>query len=238
MKKAEGRLPTTPDDEWYTPRDTADRLAAWLRTVLNPVTPLLCPADLLPPDDRESEIPKALRAAGFTRVRVTRNLPVDDPLTDDWEPGEVVVTNPPFSLLVPFRRWAKRTGSRFCVLTRPGTMRRVWTAPIGTRLGPDRFVADDGREVAAAWVQNIIDTSSEPPEERVLGDCARCARRACPVNEMTGDWTPGRPRKLYGWGIAARYGFPGWYCIAYTRDGKRAFQRYFPPLAPPSQRAG
>lgn len=126
MRRAIGRVRRI-DDEWYTPRATADGVAAWLAKHLTPDTPILCPADILP-DGSESTIPQALRAAGFTSVRVTRDLPVDD-LYADWIEGEVVVTNPPFSLLVPFREWCRTTGARFCILACPGRMRRCWSIP-------------------------------------------------------------------------------------------------------------
>jgi len=93
MKFCPGRTQKN-DDEWYTPRPTADALAAWLLCHIPPSTPILCPADIFP-DGTESTIPQALRAAGFTSVRTTRDLPLPNhPAT--WS-GELIVTNPPFS---------------------------------------------------------------------------------------------------------------------------------------------
>ena len=122
MKRSIG-VSAVNDDEWYTPRATADAVAAFAAKHLGLGTPILCPADLLP-DGTESEIPKALRAAGFTSVRVTRNLPIGSPITDDYKDGEVVITNPPFSLLTKFSGWAGVSGARFIVLARPGTIDR------------------------------------------------------------------------------------------------------------------
>ena len=87
------------DDEWYTPRKTADRVADWLARSdggnLAPDTSILCPADLLP-DGSESQIPAALRQRGFTDVRVTRDLPLDNMFCDyrfdaNGGTGEVIV---------------------------------------------------------------------------------------------------------------------------------------------------
>ena len=110
MKRTNGRT-LVNDDEWYTPEATAKKLATWLGAHLPLDTPILCPADILP-DGTESTIPKALRNYGFGRVRVTIDLPTDMLFADHVE-GEVIVTNPPFSLLVPFREWLKLTGARF-----------------------------------------------------------------------------------------------------------------------------
>ena len=210
------------DDEWYTPRATADGVAAFAAKHIGLGTPILCPADLLP-DGTESEIPKALRAAGFTSVRVTHNLPIDSPITDDYKEGEVVITNPPFSLLSPFRKWATASGARFIVLARPSVMRRCWTI---TGLGAS-FKSTDGRTVAAAWFQNLTDTSS-PDTAKAIGNCSKCERNGnCPKNEMTGGLNPGQDRPLYGWGHAAKLGVAGWHCQAYSIEGKIAFTRFF-----------
>lgn len=219
MRRAIGRVRRI-DDEWYTPRATADGVAAWLAKHLTPDTPILCPAEILP-DGSESTIPQALRAAGFTSVRVTRDLPVDD-LYADWIEGEVVVTNPPFSLLVPFMEWCRTTGARFCILARPGGMRRCWSIPEMK----DRFRATNGRSVAAAWMQNIHDTSAPDPS-RAIGNCRNCERKACPKNSMTGHLKPGEDRPLYGWRVAAGTGVAGWFCVRYTTNGKIHFTRFF-----------
>lgn len=142
------------DDEWYTPYDTAIEVARFLREYLDEMTPILCPADILP-DGQESTIPRAMRDIGFQRVRVTRNLPVQD--DGAWMPGEVVVTNPPFSLLVPFREFVKQNNIKYCVLnsnSRRATMRGSW--PI--RILKDNFRDELGRTVAASWQQNIANT--------------------------------------------------------------------------------
>lgn len=219
MRKCIGTK-TRNDDEWYTPRETADKLAAWLARHLPASTPLLCPADVLP-DGTESTIPAALMMAGFGHVRVTRDLPLD-PLLADWHEGEIVVTNPPFSLLVPFRDWLAASGARFCVLARPGCFRRCWSVPEMT----SAFYTNDGRGVAAAWHQNITDTSREEPEV-AIGNCSQCERRgACPNNAMTGGLVPGEDRPLYGWSHAVRLGLVGWYCHGFTVGGKIAFLRF------------
>lgn len=226
MKRQNG-IHAVNDDEWYTTLETARALAAWLARHLSKDTPILCPADLLP-DGRESEIPKALRAAGFVKVRVTRNLPliwqVGRPELD-WERNEVIVTNPPFSLLVPFRRFVLRTGARYCVLARPGAMRYCWPIPDLA----DRFKAHNGRWVTAAWMQNIHDTSQ--PFGESIGNCLNCERKACPQNAMTGHLKAGEDRQLYGWGTAVKNGSAGWYCKSYTVDGKISFSRFFHPAS-------
>ena len=221
MKRSIG-VSAVHDDEWYTPRATADAVAAFAAKHLGLGTPILCPADLLP-DGTESEIPKALRAAGFTSVRVTHNLPIDSPITDDYKDGEVVITNPPFSLLTKFRDWAGVSSARFIVLARPGVMRRCWTI---TGLG-DSFKSTDGRTVAAAWFQNLTDTSS-PDTAKAIGNCLKCERKGnCPKNEMTGGLNPGQDRPLYGWGHAVNTGLAGWHCQDYSIEGKRTFTRFF-----------
>lgn len=221
------------DDEWYTPMDTAEKLADWLATTggLPLGTHLLCPADLLP-DGTESTIPVALRARGFNNVRVTRDLPMA-PMFSDWNgaanidldgvEGEVVVTNPPFSLLVPFREWLYATGASYCVLSRIGCVKKGWTIP---EMG-HRFHSTDGRSVVAAWYQNLVDTSSTPSEELSIGNCALCECVSCPNSIHTHDWTPGKPRPLFGVGIATNHGITTHCCREYTVEGKRHYYRFF-----------
>lgn len=228
MRRMSG-LVRVNDDEWYTSSKTATMLAEWLRDKANlPLsTPILCPADLLP-DGTESEIPKALRSVGFSKVRVTRDLPVSR-LFADWKQtvdsfrGEVVVTNPPFSLLSPFREWLDESGARYCCLSRPGGL-RGWTIPELK----DKFCSTDGRRVAAAWFQNIKPTAVMPPVELAIGNCATCHRKKCPVNRNTADWKPGQERPLFGWCIAVKHGIAGKSCNEYTdAQGKKAFRRFF-----------
>ena len=219
MRRVSGRT-VVNNDEWYTPRETADKVADWLARHLPLDTPILCPADILP-DGTESVIPAALRAARFRHVRVTRDLPLG-PLLADWKNGEVIVTNPPFSLLVPFRDWLWHSQARYCVLARPAGMRLCWSIP---EMGP-RFYSTDGPGVAAAWHQNITDTSREEPEV-AIGNCSSCERKgACPVNEMTGGLLPGQDRPLYGWAHAVRLGLVGRHCGQYRVGGKRTFKRF------------
>lgn len=207
MRRCSG-ITRVDDDEWYTRREVADKLADWLATTggLDVATSrILCPADLLP-DGSESTIPKAMRARGFCHVRVTRDLPVDV-LFADWHEGEVIVTNPPFSLLVSFREWQKATEAKYCMLGRPNALRGY---PV--RELKDKFHSTDGRRVAAAWMQNLVDTRIEPREGIEIGNCALCERERCPVNNRTGDWTPRKERKLYGWCHAVCHGLNGnWY---------------------------
>ena len=228
MRRMSG-LVRVNDDEWYTSAKTATALAEWLRDKANlPLsTPILCPADLLP-DGTESEIPKALRSVGFTKVRVTRNLPVS-PLFADWKQtidgfrGEVIVTNPPFSLLVPFREWLKFSKARYCCLSRPAGL-PGWSV----RELKDKFRSTDGRTVAAAWFQNLKPTSVVPPSDLALGNCALCRRKTCPTTEDCSDWKPGLDRPLFGWCVAVKYGLGGKSCSKYTNsDGKIAFRRFF-----------
>jgi hypothetical protein len=227
VKKCSGHIRRN-DDEWYTPAGIAQTVANWLATTggLTPQTAILCPADLLP-DGSESEIPKALRAAGFERVRVTRDLPMDQLYCDydrtaNGGKGEVIVTNPPFTLLTPFRRWQIESGARYCILSRPGCI-RGWTIP---ELG-NSFYITPKKGVAAAWFQNLTDTTSAPDESKALGDCRLCERVGrCPANSHTRDWKPGRPRKLYGWCNAVKYGIAGNWCGYYTIGGKIAFKRF------------
>jgi len=224
MRKQNGTAKVN-DDEWYTPYATALKVAEFLAEVLSMDTPILCPADILP-DGSESVIPKALRDVGFVRIRVTKDLPVDTQEVQDWLPGEVIVTNPPFSLLVPFRRWALASGARFCVLSRPGAMQNCWSIP---ELGND-FKSTDGRSVAAAWMQNIKDTTQVGEVVgNILGDCGVCESKACPKNSMTADWEPGKSRPLYGFSAAVSGGFAGLFCKKYYVDGKNKFTRFFKP---------
>ena len=220
MKRAV-RAEKRNDDEWYTPRSVADRLASCLSSCLPLTASILCPADILPAGS-ESTIPCALRAVGFSSVRVTRDLPLD-PIFADWRPGEIIVTNPPFSLLVPFRSFLRATHARFCILTRPATI-GGW--PI-VELGKT-FRAADGREVSAVWMQNIIPTARRPDESLAIDNCATCSYVGrCPTISRTHDWTPGQARPLFGWGIAVRHGIAGNWCLEHRIDGKKTFARFF-----------
>ena len=227
MKKCEGTTKVN-DDEWYTPRETADKVAAWLAERLDPGTPILCCADLLP-DGSESEIPKAMRAAGFKRIRVTRDLPVITQDVQDWLPGEVIVTNPPFSLLVPFRNWAEASGARYCILSRPGAMRKCWSIP---ELGSS-FKSTDGRGVSAAWMQNIADTTGY--EGKAIDNCSDCVSKTPSVPGMSPYCNAGQDRPLYGWGTAVKMGIAGWFCKHKTdANGKKSFARFFDPNYTPA----
>ena len=221
MKRMNGHKPAN-DDEWYTPLETSEKLTKWLSKYLLPETKILCPADILP-DGSESTIPIALRKY-FKNVRVTRDLPISTK-TYDWREGEVIVTNPPFSLLVPFRRWLKYSKARFCVLSRDGCIGRCWTIP---ELG-SRFISTDGRYVVAGWYQNIKNTIVVPPERLILGNCKFCESKRCPKNEMTGKLKPGEDRNLYSVSTGIEYGFSGWYCGVYKYKGKNHFARCFIP---------
>ncbi len=221
MKRSLGRKKVL-DDEWYTPYDTAIKVAEFMREHLDEYTPILCPADILP-DGQESTIPRAMRDIGFKRVRVTRNLPVQD--DGAWISGEVVVTNPPFSLLVPFRKFAKENNIKYCILARQGTMIKSW--PIA--LLKDRFTDISGKSVAASWQQNIVDTSVIDKGVSSIGNCLLCERKACPKNDLTGKMTPGENRPLYGFGNAVKLGISGFYCKGYTVNGKNKFSRFFYP---------
>ena len=211
------------DDEWYTPAETADKIAEWLATTGN-LKPkeayILCPADILP-DGSESTLPQALRRRGFQNIRVTRDLPLDA-LFADYQAGEVIVTNPPFSLLCAFRKWLYETQTKYCILSRPGCVRGFPVIETGSS-----FYSTDGRGVATAWMQNLADTRKPVPDGLELGNCADCERKACPRNAMTGGWTPGRPRKLYGWCHAVKHGINGSWCQGYTTNGRKAFLRFF-----------
>lgn len=221
MKRQDGTT-VVNDDEWYTGKDTADVVADWLMTKggLNANDPILCPADLLL-DGSESQIPISLRNRGFNNVRVTRNLPLD-PLFSDVQPNEIIVTNPPFSLLVPFRDFLIGENMRFCFLSRPGNISGYPIVEL-----KDRFRSTDGRCVTASWMQNLVDTRSELLIEDAIGDCGKCEAKKCPFNRSSGDWVPGRSRPLYGWGQAVKYGICGNWCSNYWESGKNKFLRFF-----------
>lgn len=229
MKKYAG-VHRVNDDEWYTPKTTSDKLARWLLNTakLNPETHLLCPADLLP-NGMQSTVSQALTEIGFKNVRVTRDLPLD-PLFQNWDShcndgvGEIIVTNPPFSLLAPFRLWAMGSGAKFCVLSRPGSIYPAW--PVIELTG--RFRCVEGRSVAACWMQNLVDTRQIPPPELALGNCAKCVHPKCPQNVMTGTLSPGEDRPLYGWCNAVKYGIAGKHCDEYIEEGgTKHFCRFF-----------
>ncbi len=216
MKRLKGRCKVN-DDEWYTPYETAEKVAAFLANHLSLDTPILCSADILL-DGTESTIPRAMREAGFKNVRVTRDFLRS-------EPGEVVVTNPPFSLLVPFRKFAKANNIKYCILARQAAMMKSW--PIS--LLKDRFHDEYGRSVAASWQQNIVDTSVIDEGVSSIGNCLLCERKSCPKNDLTGKMTPGKNRPLYGFGNAVKLGISGFYCKGYTANGKNKFTRFFYP---------
>lgn len=216
MRRSIGRQ-SVNDDEWYTPYETAEKVAAFLANHLSLDTPILCSADILP-DGTESTIPRAMRAAGFNNVRVTRDFLRS-------EPGEVIVTNPPFSLLVPFREFVKQNNIKYCVLSRPATMRGSW--PISPL--KDKFYDELGRGVAASWQQNIVNTEVVDERDSSIGNCLLCERKACPKNDLTGNFKPGVNRPLYGFGNAVKIGISGFYCGGYTVAGKNKFTRFFYP---------
>src|SRR5574344_583427 len=204
MKRIDGRH-TRNNDEWYTRRETAEKLASWLSRNLPLSSKILCPADLMP-DGSESEIPRAIRNAGFTNVRVTRDIPISS-FNSDYESGEIIVTNPPFSLTVPFRDFIRSNGVKFCVLSRPGVYGECY--PV-IELN-SRFKSTDGRRVAASWMQNIVNTvkTGKDFHGASIGNCALCERTRCLNNPLTREWIPGVPRPLYGWCIASNNGISG-----------------------------
>lgn len=124
--------------------------------------------------------------------------------------------------MVPFRKFAAELGAKFCILSWPATMRNCWPIP---EMGP-RFYSTDGRGVAAAWMQNTVDTS-QPDPSKAIGNCLNCERKVCPKNSMTGHLSPREDRPLYGWCHAVKNGPAGWFCNAYTVNGKRHFSRHF-----------
>ena len=150
------------DDERYTPRETADRLAIWLKTEgrVGLGASILCPADILP-DGMESAIPQALRAAGFAKVRVTRDLPLD-PIFANWRDGELVVTNPPFSLLVPLRRRLALSGAKYCLLARPGVL-RGWPVPWPAGCRTSRIPARGRRPTRRSATAPYANAEPAPP---------------------------------------------------------------------------
>jgi len=140
-------------------------------------------------------------------------------------PGEVVVTNPPFSLLVPFREFAKQNNIKYCVLARQATMRVGW--PIS--LLKDKFHDEYGRSVAASWQQNIVNTEVVDDRDSSIGNCLLCERNACPKNDLTGNFKPRVNRPLYWFGNAVKLGISGFYCKGYTVNGQVKFTRFFYP---------
>ncbi len=212
------------DDEWYTPYATALKVAEWAYAHLPTNTNILCPADILP-DGSVSEIPKALHDVGFRNIRVTRDLPMD-PLWADWNKGEVIITNPPFSLLIPFREWLLHTSAKYIVLSRPGGLYCCF--PI-VELG-HVFYSKCGKRVATAWMQNFVDTRNPDIDvTKAIGNCNLCEVDICRNNYMTRDFIPRMSRALYGWGHAVRNGIAGWFCDKYTVEGKRMYSRFFNP---------
>lgn len=223
MKRSDG-FEKRDDDEWYTSKDDADKVAQFLSKVIPKYSKILCPADILP-DGSISNIPIALKEIGFENVRVTRDLPIDLDKSYCLE-GEVVVTNPPFSLLVPFREYLKFHSLRFMILSRPFTMRNCFSVP---EIGKDFYEENSKRSVAAGWYTNIINTSTRPDSSLAIGDCNKCEAKKCPANEMTRNFRPGQDRPLFGYTIAFRHGIGAFYCSKYTIGGKRTFTRSFYP---------
>lgn len=224
MKRVSGRY-TRNNDEWYTRQETAEKIAGWLSRNLPLSSKILCPADILP-DGSESEIPKALRKMGFANVRVTRDLPVS-PIYSDYNEGEIVVTNPPFSMLKQFRDFMYANGVKFCVLSRPGAFGESY--PVQEL--DSRFKDKDGHTVAACWMQNFVNTikTGDAFDNSPIGNCALCERKHCTKNTLTVEWTPGVDRPLYGWCIAVKNGLSGFFCQEYITEGKQHFLRFYNP---------
>lgn len=81
------------DDEYYTLKADADKVAERLARLVRKDYPILCNADTV-----VSEIPRALRAVGFTEVTLSRDCLSVSPLTVKARP--LIVTNPPWSVLL------------------------------------------------------------------------------------------------------------------------------------------
>ncbi len=217
MKRCSGRH-TRNDDEWYTTPATASRVAAWLAARVPLSTPIACPSDF-----EHCAIPDALRFAGFTDIESFSAIPVREIPWRDRCYCKLIVPNPPYSLLVLFRRYLAVHKGGFFVMARPGALTVGRPVPefTGTQYCTRAGVLSD---VAAAWFTDIPFTAPPPDPQRALGNCAICEHKC--------RWA-GTPLPLYGWGAAVRYGLSG-FCRAYTVKGKKTFLRFFDPatLAP------
>ena len=218
MKRRSGTNIVRNDDEWYTTPDTASRVAAWLAARVPLSTPIACPSDF-----KHCAIPDALRLAGFTDIESFSAIPVREIPWCDRCYGKLIVTNPPFSLLVPFRRYLAVHIGGFFVMARSGAITVGRPVPEFTS---SQYCTRAGVRVgvAAAWFTDIPFSAPAPDPSKAICDCAICERKC--------RWA-GTSRPLYGWGEAVRYGLSG-FCDKYTVKGKRAFNRFFDPatLAP------
>jgi hypothetical protein len=220
MRRCSGTAIKRNDDEWYTTPATAARVAAWLAARVSLSTPIACPSDF-----EHCAIPDALRLAGFTDIESFSDLPVREIPWIDRCYGKLIVTNPPFSLLVPFRRYLAVHKGGFFVMARPGTLTVGRPVPELT-LCQHCTRAGVRSGVAAAWFTDIPFTAPPPDPSKALGDCAICESKC--------RWA-GTPRPLYGWGAAVRYGLSG-FCDKYTLKGKRSFTRFFDPATLAAER--
>jgi hypothetical protein len=211
MRRISGTAIKRNDDEWYTTPATAARVAAWLAARVPLSTPIACPSDF-----EHCAIPDALRLAGFTDIESFNALPVREIPWRDRCYGKLIVTNPPFSILVPFRRYLAVHDGGFFVMARPGTLTRGRPVP---EFGQSQHCSKGN--VAAAWFTDIPFSAPKPDPSIAIGDCALC--------EFKCRWA-GTPRPLYGWGASVRYGLSG-FCNEYIVKGKGAFVRFFDVLA-------
>jgi hypothetical protein len=172
-------------------------------------TPIACPSDF-----EHCAIPDALRLAGFTDIESFSAIPVREIPWRDRCFCKLIVTNPPFSLLVPFRRYLAVHKGGFFVMARPGVLTVGRPVPEFTQ---DQHCSCG--DICAAWFTDIPFTAPAPDPSKALGDCAICEHKC--------HWA-GTPRPLYGFGAAVRCGLSG-FCAAYTVKGKKTFTRFFDP---------
>lgn len=219
MRTYQKRTVDPDNDEYYTLRETADAVAAYVKRFVSLDAPIDCPADTY-----DSEIPNALARAGFTDVEFYQDLPTLDNNSSVRE-AAVIVTNPPFSL----RRWFSayllaNPQHRFVVCSTLADFPTYGGASIPELSRHKNFLRPNGKVegVAVTWVTNFGDARIPDVKRlygKALGVCCQCERGSCAL-EHTDTY-------LYSIHAAARAGGVFSYCNRYTVNGKVSFGRAF-----------
>lgn len=197
-----------PDkDEYYTLRETADEVAAYVKKYVSLDTPIDCPADTL-----DSEIPLALSRAGFTDVSFYADLPYEGHDSQVRE-GAVIVTNPPFSMRSQFSAWLRADKLRkFVVCCTLVDFPTYGGGSIPELSLHKNFKRPDGSiaGVAVTWVANFgyaLYPRLSVLKDKAKGFCMICKNKTCTLQ--------GSDTVLYTVNTAAKAGGVYSFCNRY-----------------------